>query len=60
MLASGGGKTRQAIQRNFALKRNGIGERANAPYPFTFNLPAKKGNKMQKKNSTMQWNGGVR
>jgi hypothetical protein len=52
MLASRGGETRQAVQRTFALKRNGIGKRANAPYPFTFNLPGKKGNKMLRQHLT--------
>ena len=60
LLASRGGETCRAVQRDFALKRNGIGERANAPYLFTFNLPDEKGKQMQREDSTKRRNGGER
>jgi hypothetical protein len=48
LLASRGREASRAVQRIFALKRNGIGERANAPYPFTLPLPTKKGSERWK------------
>ena len=60
MLASRGGAISSEVHGNFALKRNGIGKGGNPSYPFTFNLPTKKGNKMRKKDSTKRTEGRER